>query len=236
MVLSVVIGLVLAGLVGSRLDLNELSRDVVIDGDHSPSIPGKIAFSVDPPLDGSSGSSMSVGVAVERSANGTPDCTLTDRNGKPIVMTRSPIDDKLLNGAANFAVVSSARLSPGDYTAACMWSGEPSKSPQLTTFTVGRTLDNDDVSSMLGPILGVLAVMGVAGVAFVVGLILLIVGLVKRSKGRREQSGPDGGMPAQYTDPHRPGAPVPPQWGGPPLPQGPPPAPPWGGPPVGPPT
>lgn len=231
MVLSVVVGLVLVGLVGSRLDLNDLQRDVVISGDESPSIPGKIAFSVDPPLDRSSGTSMAVGVAVETSDRGLPDCTITDSDGKPVVLTRSPVDDSLLNRSGNYVVLSSARLAPGDYTAACAWSGEPSKAPQLTTFTVGRTLDNEDVGSMLAPILGVLAVVGVAGVAFVVGLILLIVGLVKRSKAARNQPGPYGGMPHQYPDPYQPGAPVPPwgatpqtgpTWGGTPQPGQPP--------------
>ncbi len=224
MVLSIVIGLLLVGLVGSRLNLNELQRNVVIAGDASPSIPGKIEFSVDPPLDGSTDGSMAVGIAVEKSARGAPDCTLTDQSGKPVMLTRSPIDDSLLNRDDSYSVVSSARLSPGDYTAACTWSGEPSQAPQLTTFTVGRTLDNDDVSSMLGAILGVLAVVVAAGVAFVVGLILLIVGLVKRGRARREQSGPFGGIPATWTDALGSGAPVPP-WGG----SAPPPAPPWGG-------
>ena len=198
MVLSVVGGIAVFGLLGSRIGFEEFMRDVVIVGDSVQPIPGSIDFTVEPPLRGGS-SSMAVGVAVDDATVGTPECTMRTELGEPVVLTRSPFDSTLLNGGSDYLVVSSARLDPGDYTAECSWPGEPSQSPMTARFTVGRTLDGDDLGQIFGPVLGMLAVSGVAALVFLVGLILLIVGLVKRSRSRRDGGGaPRGGVGQQW--------------------------------------
>ena len=219
MVLAVVGGFLVVSLLGSRLDLDRFTRDVVIDGDRTPSVPGTLPFSVDAPLDGSSADTMAVGIAVEDRGIGTPECTLATSSGDPVALSRTSFDPALINGPDSWVVVASARLEPGDYRADCRWPGEPSSAPALVSFTVGRTLDTSDVSALVAPMLGIVGVMAVAGLVFIVGLVLLIVGLVRRNRDRRPPSGQPGsgqpgsgqpvwGPPAGYGSP-------PPGWGPP---------------------
>ena len=85
---------------------------------------------------------------------------------------------------ADYTVVSTVRLAPGEYRASCAVDGEPSASSG-TSFTVGRVFGVADVGEMFGPLLGLLALWGVAGLVFIVGMVLLIVGLVQRSRSKR---------------------------------------------------
>lgn len=92
MVLAVVGGFLVVSLLGSRLDLDRFTRDVVIDGDRTPSVPGTLPFSVDAPLDGSSADTMAVGIAVEDRGIGTPECTLSTSSGDPVALSRTSFD------------------------------------------------------------------------------------------------------------------------------------------------
>ena len=135
MVLAVVGGFLVVSLLGSRLDLDRFTRDVVIDGDRTPSVPGTLPVSVDAPLDGSSADTMAVGIAVEDRGIGTPECTLSTSSGDPVALSRTSFDPTLINGPDSWIVVASARLEPGDYRADCRWPGEPSSTPALVSFT-----------------------------------------------------------------------------------------------------
>ncbi|UDY37751.1 hypothetical protein [Dermatobacter hominis] len=199
--LSVIGGIVGLALAGDSFDLEGLERDVVIDGNAVQSIPGSISFSVDERLDGSEDDTMAVGVAVDDRAVGTPDCTVEGADGTPVPLLADPFDATLLNGDPDFTVVGTARLAPGDYSATCRWPGEPSQSPMLTSFTVGRTLDSEDLNGFVGPVFGFLGTVAVCSLLFLLGLVLLIVGLVQRSRARRPPTGPYGGWPPQWGPP-----------------------------------
>ena len=233
MVISVVGGIVVFSMLGGQRDFDQFTRDVAIEGPEVQPVPGSIDFSVDAPLDESDPETMAVGIAVDGYEPPVPDCTMVLRDGTPVTVIRSPFDSTLLNGSDAYEVISSARLAPGEYTAKCSWPGEPSQSPLSRSFTVGRTLDGDDVGEFIGPIFGMLGVAAVAGLMFVVGLILLIVGLVRRGRDRRGPTGPPNGWQQQwypqppYQQPYQQPYHQPPAYPQPPAP--PPPSPPSGG-------
>lgn len=221
---SIVGGGIAFGLLAGRIDLAELERDVVVDGDATPTIPGEVRFDVDRPLSGGGDETMTVGIAVGDGAGATPHCTVSAADGGDVAQMQTPLGSSLLHGDTSFTVLSEVELRPGTYVATCRWTGEPSASRPTTRFTVGRTLGNGDVRTFLGPVIGMLAVIGVAGVMFVVGVILLIVGLVRQSRGRPSPTGRtiEWPSPPPGQDAPRPpiaGPPVPgPPASGPPVP------------------
>jgi hypothetical protein len=226
---SLLLGLsILGGVIGSaltlgRVDFTAFNRDVVIQGPRSVLVPGRIAFSVDEPLPDTE-ADMTVGVATTSSAFPQPACTLSTASGDAVPLSTSSFDSTLVNDVdARYTVIASARLSPGDYVAECRSPGEPSQATGAGEFTVGRTLGSEEVGAFVGPFLGFFGVLGVSGMLFVLGLILLIVGLVMRSRSGRPPTQPYGGQTA---------------WGVPPgaqqpWPSQPWPAQPWGQPPAG---
>jgi hypothetical protein len=225
LVLSVLVGIVGTSLTLGRVDFQEFSRDVVIPGPDAVLIPGRIEFSVDEPL-GSGSGAMTVGVATTSTGVPVPTCTLSTAAGRDIRLSNAGIDDTLVNDTGGrYRVVGRSRLEPGDYVAECRVAGEPSQATRSGEFTVGRTLGADEMGQVLRPFFWFVGVVGVAGLMFVVGLVMLIVGLVMRSRSRRDGVagapapwaqgwpppagpvpwGPDGGSVAQpppgYTGP-----------------------------------
>lgn len=185
---SLVGGMVAFTVLVGRFDVASLRRDVVVLGDRSPSVPGEIRFRVDRSLRDTRGDTMAVAVAVE--AQGTPlRCSIATSDGVAVTLTAPPYGGSLLNGSS-YTPVSVADLRPGTYTASCRTTGEPSTLPRPTRFTVGRTLGDDDVSRLMGPLLGIVLVAVAAAILFVLGLVLLIVGLVRRSRDGRDAGGP----------------------------------------------
>lgn len=182
LVVAVLGGFAAFALLARQMDVGELQRDVVTSGERTAPIPGELRFSVDRPLDGRSGDSMTVAIAVPEGASSTPTCSMRDSGGAAVTLTTPPYGATLLNGDGSRRIISEVELRPGDYVAACTWSGEPSKAPSANRFTVGRTLGGGDLRTLVGPLLGMLAVASVAAVMFIVGLILLVVGLVRRSR------------------------------------------------------
>ena len=221
-VVSVLGGTIGTGMLGSGLGFSQFERDVAFDGPGDRLVPGTISFSVLEPLD-ESNAAMTVGVALSDDTGTEPTCSLAHSAGDPVDLQVAAYDEQLLdmNGRySGYDVVSIARLEPGEYELTCESATEPSASSGLS-FTVGRVIGVEDVTSMLGPLAWMLVVWSVAGLAFLIGVVLLIVGLVRRSKANRPISqgpyGPGGfGQP-----PYGPGG-----YGVPPAGQAPPQAPP----------
>jgi hypothetical protein len=203
LLLSFVGGVVGTAVFGARADFGDLQRDVSIDGATDRLVPGRIPFEVLDRLDDSSGGEMTVAIAAS-SASAALECSFEDANGDDAGWSDSVFDEELLNTRySDYQVLGTTRLGPGSYEAVCVVAGEPSTSSGAS-FTVGRTFGVQDATDVLGPLLGILAVVVIAGLMFVVGLILLIVGLVQRSRARKAPpTGP--APPGQY-----PGGPYPP--------------------------
>ncbi len=187
MALAVFGGALVLSIVGRGIDLNDFTRDVVIDGSQDRLVPGEIEFEVLEPLgDSSSSGEMNVGVAIPTGATPEPECTITSTDSSTVLSSPARTDDVLAaSGNANTdTVIAVAHLEPGTYTAECMMPGEPSVASGVS-FTVGRVLRPQEFLDEFGSIVGAMAVIGIAGLVFVVGLVLLIVGFVVRSKARR---------------------------------------------------
>jgi len=209
---------VLFGLVGTKLTLGQfstaqLTREVVINGSSNPKVPGKLSFEVAEPLQESSPqeAEMHVGIAVAYEQLPAPVCTMTTESGAKVPLKSSGSGEALLgDNSGKFTVMGSAVLAPGQYEAICTLDEEPSSSS--ASFTVGRVFGMDDLSGTFAPFLWFLAVGLICGLMFLVGLILTIVGLVKRSKARKNGldvppagvsgSAPAAGVPAggAYSD------------------------------------
>lgn len=203
LLLSFVGGVVGTAVFGARADFGDLQRDVSIDGAPDRLVPGRIPFEVLDRLDASSGGEMTVAIAAS-AASSELDCSFEDADGNDAGWSDSVFDEELLNTRySDYQVLGTARLGPGSYEAVCEVAGEPS-SASGASFTVGRTFGVQDATDVLGPVLGILAVVVVAGLMFVVGLILLIVGLVQRSRARKappagpSPPGPYPGGPSLY--------------------------------------
>lgn len=185
LLLSFVGGVVGTAVFGARADLGDLQRDVSIEGAEDRLVPGRIPFEVLERMDGESGGEMTVAIAVSSTTSSELECSFEDADGADVGWSDSAFDEQLLDTRyRDYDVLGTARLAPGSYEAICEVAGEPSEAAGVN-FTVGRTVGVQDVSAMLGPLLGIVAVVVVAGLMFVVGLILLIVGLVQRSRARK---------------------------------------------------
>src|SRR5690606_26329019 len=234
--LSIVGGVVGTAVLTSRMDLRSLERDVVVDGPRERLVPGEIRFRVVEPLGDSRPEEMTVGIALDDTSGPRPECTIEAADGEEAPRGRARVGDELFHGRPGYRVVGTARLGPGDYVAKCgAGDGEPSRAREYSSnFTVGRVVGVDDLSPMVAPLFGLFAVWLLSGLLFVVGLVLLIIGLVQRSRSRRAPV-PQWGGPPQQVPPGGgppPGHGPPPGYGPPPI-YGPPPTQP---PPSGPPT
>ena len=237
MAVSVLVGVVGTALTVGRIDFSEFDRDIVFKGDPVAQVPGEVSFSVDDPLDMSTDGSMTVGVAIRSSSPSAPKptCSVATAAGGDVPLSSNLFDTELYrDDGVDFTVVGSARLRPSDYVASCSYPGEPSAAPGGTTFTAGRTFGSDEFDDTFGPILGFFGVLGLGGFMFVLGVVLLIVGLVMRSRSNRPPTVPFGGQPYGGPPPAGPVHPAPPPGWQPPPPTGPPVGPPTG-PPAGPP-
>lgn len=209
---SAVVGIVLVVAVfGSRIDLDQFSRDVAVTGNYESAVPGQIGFKVIESLS-SDDDTMTVGVALS-SPSTALDCEILDVRGEPLPVRRGSSNDTMLAsdvGAAWTVAVVAEDLEPGEYSAACDVAGEPSSVPDAR-FTVGRLLTDDDVLGMVVPLLAMGAAIVLGGIVGLVGLILLIVGLVRRNKAKKSPSPttgfPPGGQPSPGWPP--PGPPPP---------------------------
>ncbi len=213
LLLSFVGGVVGTAVFGARADFGDLQRDVSIDGATDRLVPGRIPFEVLDRLDASSGGEMTVAIAVS-AASSQLECSFEDADGDDAGWSDSVFDEELLNTRySDYQVLGTTRLEPGSYEAVCEVAGEPSASSGAS-FTVGRTFGVQDATDVLGPLLGILAVVVIAGLMFVVGLILLIVGLVQRSRARKAPptgpSPPGPYPPGSYPPGQYPGGPYPP--------------------------
>jgi len=184
---------VLLGLIGARLTLGQFStaeftRDVVINGAQNPKVPGKLSFKVIEPLQATSAAdaAMRIGVAADYT-DLQPVCKIANSAGVDVPL-KIPVSGETIirDTSRNFSVLGVAILVPGEYEALCTINGEPGSASG--SFTVGRVFGMDDLTGSFAPILWFLAVGLFCGLMFLVGSILMIVGLVQRSKGKK--SGP----------------------------------------------
>jgi hypothetical protein len=193
--LSVVIGTVATASVASRVDVGSLERNVRVEGPDRVIVPGEVRFAVVAPLDDGARAEMDVGIGVARRGGPVPACTLSTAAGEELPTERPLAETTLVDDSeGRFQVVTVAELPPGDYVARCTVAGEPTQRPDAE-MTVGRTFGFGDVEELIGPIVWFLGGVGVAGLLFLVGVILLIVGLVRRSRAARPPA--PGGWPPQ---------------------------------------
>jgi hypothetical protein len=197
-------GIIATAVAANRFDLRDLDRDVAVDGPRERLIPGEIPFRVIAPLNDDGSSEITVGIAVERLTSPRPQCSIQSAAGDPVEWGRARADDALLDDRGDYELVGTARLGPGEYVASCVPAGADDEEVGGfdANFTVGRVFGIDDFSTFIGPLVGVLAVFGVASLLFIVGLVLLIVGLVQRSRSKRAGAstpyGYPGPMPPGY--------------------------------------
>lgn len=173
-----------------RVDVAGLRRDVVLPERSTATVPGELAFRVTEPLRSGESARMRVGVAV------SPDrtrvrCRVSTAAGAEVPVSGPGLASQLVREPQrSFNVVVVADLGPGDYRARCAGAegeagGGPGAGPAAGTaerFTVGRTLASDDVRDVLGPFLWFLVAAAPAAILFVVGTVLLVLGLVRRSR------------------------------------------------------
>lgn len=163
-----------------RVDVAGLRRDVVLPGRATAPVPGELAFRVTEPLRAGEPARMKVAVAVTDDA-GRPRCRITTAGGSEVPVTGPGLAGRLVRaGAESYAVVVVADLRPGDYRAGCSFPEGGAATAQR--LTVGRTLASGDVRGVLGPFLWFLVAAAPAALMFVVGTVLLVLGLVKRSR------------------------------------------------------
>ena len=217
--LSIVGGTIGSALTLSRLDLNDIGRDVVISGSEVATVPDTVRFQVTEPLSAEADDEMWVGVAIDADATSVPDCDIVDATGASL--SQPPGAATALNSSDtdDWTVMVRAELAPGLYQATC--EAGASADSAGTEFTVGRT--NDHLFDNLAPVFAFLGVGAVAGGMFIVGVVLLVVGLIAAARSRRQPDGPPMGPPGGYPQPLPPvwGQPVGPPsdaWGSPPPP------------------
>ncbi|HTO00630.1 MAG TPA: hypothetical protein VL068_08140 [Microthrixaceae bacterium] len=216
-VLSIVIGVVGTALTLGRFD-SSFTRDVVINGNSNPRVPGRLAFEVTEPISGGGNSVMRVGVAVDYEQSPAPTCQLQTADGEDIAMsapTRGT--DLFFESSDNLTIIGTAELDPGKYVAIC--EREESVGNDNATFTVGRALDVENLGEF-APVLWFLGIAVLSGLMFLIGIITLTVGLFRRNRGRKALAGQYPGGP--YPGGPYPGGPYPggPYPGGPQVPGG----------------
>lgn len=182
---SFMVGVVGMAVAVRTVNPTRYERNVIAVGDVRSKVPGEVEFRIDEPLrPGSDSDVMSVGIATTGSGP-LPVCTMTGPDGEAVEL-RSPRGGELWlrEQAKQVDLVGVARLGPGRYSTTCERKGDGSR-----TFEVGRVVGEQDVRSLALPLLGVLGLTLLAGLLFLVGGTLAVVGLVRRSRWRREQAG-----------------------------------------------
>ncbi|MCP4436963.1 MAG: hypothetical protein GY812_15895 [Actinomycetia bacterium] len=185
MVMGVVAAVVTVAVFGPRIDVDGFTRDVVITGNAESAVPGRVGFRVIESLS-SEGDTMTVGVAVSNASTAI-ECTVVNVQGDPVDLRRGSSTDTVVNPQVDTSwtvAVVAADLAPGDYSAVCDAAGEPSAT-RGAEFTPTRVVTTTEVFEFAGPAFAILGAIVVGGLLGLLGLILLVVGLVKRSKARR---------------------------------------------------
>ena len=182
---SFMVGVVGMAVAVRTVNPTRFERNVIPVGAVLAKVPGDVEFRIDEPLRaGSDADVMSVGVATTGTGP-LPVCTLTGPDGESVDL-RPTVGGEiwLRNQSTQVDLVGVARLGPGRYTASCERKGDGSRS-----FEAGRVVGEQDVRGLALPLLGVLGLTLLAGLLFLVGGTLAVVGLVRRSRWRREQAG-----------------------------------------------
>jgi hypothetical protein len=182
---SFMVGVVGMAVAVRTVNPTRFERNVIAVGDVRSKVPGEVEFRIDEPLRaGTDADVMSVGIATTGSGP-LPVCALTGPDGE-VVELRPPRGGELWlrDRAKQVDLVGVARLGPGRYSATCERKGDSERS-----FEVGRVVGEQDVRVLVLPLLGVLGLTLLAGLLFLVGGTLAVVGLVRRSRWRREQAG-----------------------------------------------
>lgn len=191
---SVLLGIVGFVIVARSFDFADLDRDVAISGSTDRLVPGDITFSVLDPLGGGEGL-MTVGIATSDPTPGTT-CSITDEDGTEVSLTSPRSGEEMLDPQGRYSdylMYGTARLEPGEYVAACTMVEEPG-SAGTNSFTIGRVFGYDDISENLAGFVWGLVLWGTAALLFVIGVVLLIIGLVQRSRSKRDAA-MSGGWP-----------------------------------------
>lgn len=189
---------------GGSVNMDTISRDVVVAGAGESEVPGRIGFRIIEDISSDEGDSMTVGVATN-SATGGLDCQILDVTGGEVAVRPGSVSDSFVSANIDVdweAVVVAEDLPAGEYSADCTIAGEPSDSsePSGTSgnppiFRVSRVVTIDDMFDFVRPVFGIFAAVAVGGVIGLIGLILMIVGLVIGNRARR---GPPGPSVPQY--------------------------------------
>lgn len=175
----------LGGVLGSSLAIRTIDpvrfqRDVVVDGAASRPVPGNLTFKVVPSIRSSRDDVMTVGVYT----TGTgvlPVCTVTTGDGATVDLRQPQGGEVFVRDPGGGAeIVATARLGSGTYTVACEPGGRTDR-----RFAVGRVFSVDDVRELGGPLLWFFALILLVGAGFLTGTVLLVLGLVRRSRYRR---------------------------------------------------
>ena len=182
---SFMVGVVGMAFAVRTVNPTRFERNVIAVGSTRSKVPGEVEFRIDEPLRaGSDNDVMSVGIATTGTGP-LPVCALTGPEGEQVEL-RAPMGGELWlrDQAKQVDLVGVARLGPGRYSATCERKGDSERS-----FEVGRVVGEQDVRGLAVPLLGVLGLTLLAGLLFLVGGTLAVVGLVRRSRWRREQAG-----------------------------------------------
>ncbi|MFZ4517277.1 MAG: hypothetical protein ACOYOP_02745 [Microthrixaceae bacterium] len=168
------------GVTLGRVDVAGLRRDVVLPAAGTAPVPGELAFRVAEPLRSEGPSRMTVGVAVTEGGAGVR-CRMTAADGSQVPVSGPGLASQLVRSSKrSYDVLVVADLRPGDYRASCTTAEGTGGSDRR--FTVGRSLASSDVRDVVGPFLWFLLAAVPAAVLFIVGVVLLVIGLVRRSR------------------------------------------------------
>ena len=193
-------------ILGRSFDPDRLTRDVVLNGAADSELPGQVGFRVIEDLS-SDDDLMSVGLVLDPDTGAlrnSTTCRVLTVDGEEVPSRSGSdlytfLDPELGSDSSPFIVVED--LQPGEYSAVCEQTGEPSDTDGAT-FTVGRVMSASDLLGLFTPVLGVFAAIAVGAVVGLVGLVLLVIGLVMNSRSRRgppqppgQQGFPPGGHP-----------------------------------------
>jgi hypothetical protein len=188
-------------LFGGSVNVDDITRDVVVTGAAHSEVPGRIGFRIIEDLSAEGDDSMTVGVATD-TATGRLDCQILDVTGDEVDVRPGSVNDSFVSATIEVdwePVVVAEGLPAGEYSAVCASLGEPSgsatKGGTPPTFGVSRVVTVDDMFDFVRPVFAIFAAIALGGVIGLIGLILLIVGLVIGNRSRR---GPPGPPAPQY--------------------------------------
>jgi hypothetical protein len=188
-------------LFGGSVNVDDITRDVVVTGAGDSEVPGRIGFRIIEDLSEDEDDSMTVGVATDTEAGGL-DCQILDVTGGELDVRPGSVSDSFVSASIDVdwePVVVAEGLPAGEYSAVCESVGEPSGSATTSgtqpRFRVSRVMTIDDMFDFVRPVFAIFAAVAVGGLIGLIGLILMIVGLVI---GYRSRRGPPGPPAPQY--------------------------------------